>query len=179
MIPDAPSDSFSRKIARMKSPERRRWPQTAKVDGNGARARIPFGHPPARQAREAAKSGSYADITLRAGVQRALMSALAHVLVMARQQRGGEITRCRGGRDSSSLGGPAEACDRCKFSTFGDKNQHCNLFDRGFLLWLVDRIHRGAGATLGCSGGRNCGLVENYDTPKLRFNTMYFSREFR
>ena len=70
-------------------------------------------------------------------------------------------------------------CDRCKFSTFGDKNQHCNLFDRGFLLWLVDRIHRGAGATLGCSGGRNCGLVENYDTPRLRFNTLYFSREFR
>ena len=82
MIPDAPSDSFSRNIAHMTSPERRRWPQTAKVDGNGARARIPFGHPPARQAREAAKSGSYADITLRAGVQRALMSAVAHVLVL-------------------------------------------------------------------------------------------------
>ena len=82
MIPDAPSDSFYRNIAHMTSPERRRWPQTAKVDGNGARARIPFGHPPARQAREAAKSGSYADITLRAGVQRALMSALAHLLVL-------------------------------------------------------------------------------------------------
>ena len=74
MIPDAPSDSFYQKIAHMTSPERRRWPQTAKVDGNGARARIPCGHPPARQAREAAKSGSYADITLRAGGQRALMS---------------------------------------------------------------------------------------------------------
>ena len=46
MIPDAPSDSFSQKIAHMTSPERRRWPQTAKVDGNGARARIPFGQPP-------------------------------------------------------------------------------------------------------------------------------------
>ena len=45
MIPDAPSDSFYRNIAHMTSPERRRWPQTAKVDGNCARARIPFGHP--------------------------------------------------------------------------------------------------------------------------------------
>ena len=80
MIPDAPSDSFSRNIAHMTSPERRRWPQTAKVDGNGARARIPCGHPPARQAREAAKSGSYANIMLRSDVQRALMSAVAHVL---------------------------------------------------------------------------------------------------
>ena len=82
MIPDAPSDSFSRNIAHMTSPERRRWPQTAKVDGNGARARIPFGHPPARHAREAAKTGLCAGITSRADVQTALMSVLDYLMVV-------------------------------------------------------------------------------------------------